>query len=75
MGHAAFARPDAALEQARAGVRELLARIGKYQLEEQLADAQQAVATEFNETNWNRVVSLREALAAVNTGSSLEDAV
>ena len=75
LGHAAFARPDASLEQARAGVRELLARMGKHQLEEQLADAQQAVAAEFNETNWNRLASLRAALAAVNSGSSLEDAV
>jgi DNA primase len=75
LGHAAFARPDASLEQARAGVRELLSRMGKHQLEEQLADAQQAVAAEFNETNWNRLASLRAALAAVNTGSSLEDAV
>ncbi len=75
LGHAAFARPDASLEQARAGVQELLARMGKYQLEEQLADAQQAVAAEFNETNWNRLASLRAALAAVNSSSSLEEAV
>ena len=75
LGHAAFARPEASLEQARAGVRELLARMGKHQLEEQLADAQQAVATEFNEANWNRLASLRAALAAVNSSSSLEDAV
>ena len=75
LGHAAFARPDASLEQARAGVQELLARMGKYQLEEQLADAQQAVAAEFNETNWNRLTSLRAALAAVNSSSSLEEAV
>lgn len=74
LGHAAFARPDASLEQARAGVRELLARMGKHQLEEQLADAQQAVAAEFNEANWNRLASLRAALAAVNEGPSLEDA-
>jgi DNA primase len=75
LGHAAFARPDASLEQARAGVRELLARMGKHQLEEQLADAQQAVAAEFNEANWNRLASLRAALAAVNSSSPLEDAV
>jgi DNA primase len=75
LGHAAFARPEASMEQARAGVRELLARMGKHHLEEQLADAQQAVAAEFNETNWNRLASLRAALAAVNSGSSLEDAV
>jgi DNA primase len=75
LGHAAFARPDASLEQARAGVQELLARMGKYQLEEQLADAQQAVAAEFNEANWNRLASLRAALAAVNSSSSLEEAV
>lgn len=75
LGHAAFARPDASLEQARAGVLELLARMGKHQLEEQLADAQHAVTVEFNEANWNRLASLRAALAAVNSGSSLEDAV
>ena len=75
LGHAAFARPHASMEQARAGVKELLARVGKYQLEEQLADAQQAVAEEFNETNWNRLASLRAALAAVNSSSSLEEAV
>jgi DNA primase len=63
------------MEEARAGVKELLARVGKYQLEEQLADAQQAVAEEFNETNWNRLASLRAALAAVNSSSSLEEAV
>jgi hypothetical protein len=49
--------------------------MGKHQLEEQLADAQHAVTVEFNEANWNRLASLRAALAAVNSGSSLEDAV
>jgi DNA primase len=75
LGHAAFARPEASLEQARAGVCELLARMGKHKLEEQLADAQQAVVAEFNETNWNRLASLRAALVVVNSSSSLEDAV
>ena len=75
LGHVAFARPEASLEQARAGVCELLARMGKHKLEEQLADAQQAVVAEFNETNWNRLASLRAALVVVNSSSSLEDAV
>ena len=75
LGHAAFARPQASVEEAREGILELLARMGKHQLEEQLAEAQQAVEEEFNETNWNRLASLRAALAAVNSGSPLEEAL
>ena len=73
LAHAAFARSEASLEYVRSGVRELLARIGKHQLEEQLATAQRVVMEDFNEVNWNRLSSLRAALVAVNDGSSLED--
>ena len=75
LGHAAFARPQASMEEARAGILELFARMGKHQLEEQLAEAQKAVAEDFNETNWNRLASLRAALAAVNSGSPREEAL
>ncbi len=71
--HASFARPEASFEHARAGVRELLARIGKHQLEEQLFAAQQAANIELNETNWKRLASIRAALEAVNNGSSADD--
>jgi DNA primase len=73
LAHAAFARGEASSEYVRSGVRELLARIGKHQLEEQLATAQRVVMVDFNEVNWNRLSSLRAALVAVNDGSSLED--
>jgi hypothetical protein len=71
--HAAFARSNASEAVAKSGVRELLARIGKYQLEEQLSAAQKVVEEEFNEINWNRLTSLRAALVAVNDSSTLED--
>ena len=71
--HAAFARSNAPEALAKSGVRELLARIGKYQLEEQLSAAQKVVEQEFNEVNWNRLTSLRSALVAVNDSSILED--
>jgi hypothetical protein len=58
---------------AKSGVRELLARIGKYQLEEQLSAAQKVVEQELNEINWNRLTSLRAALVAVNDSSTLKD--
>ena len=71
--HAAFARSNASEALAKSGVRELLARIGKYQLEEQLSAAQKVVEEEFNEINWNRLTSLRAALVAVNDSSNVED--
>ena len=73
LGHAAFARRSASLVQARAGLTELLARIGKPQLEAQLADAERAVAEEFSEASWNRLASLRSALASLNSSSALEE--
>ena len=71
--HAAFARSNASEALAKSGVRELLSRIGKYQLEEQLSAAQKVVEQEFNEINWNRLTSLRAALVAVNDSSNVED--
>lgn len=73
LGHAAFARRNATLAQARAGLTELLARIGKPQLEAQLADAERAVAEEFSEASWNRLASLRSALASLNSSAALEE--
>jgi len=73
LGHAAFARHDAPATFAKSGVRELLGRIGKYQLEEQLSAAQRVVMEDFSEVNWNRLASLRAALVAVNNGTILED--
>ena len=71
--HAAFARSNASETLAKSGVRELLSRIGKYQLEEQLSAAQKVVEQDFNEINWNRLTSLRAALVAVNDSSNAED--
>ena len=71
--HAAFARSNASEALAKSGVRELLSRIGKYQLEEQLSAAQKVVEQDFNEINWNRFTSLRAALVAVNDSSNVED--
>ena len=73
LGHAAFARRSATLSMARTGVTELLARIGKPQLEAQLADAERAVAEEFSEASWNRLASLRSALASLNSSATLEE--
>ncbi len=73
MAHAGFAGPQASIEQVKNGVRELLLRVGKHQLEEQLATAKMAVMKDFNEVNWNRLSSLRAALVAVNDGTSLEE--
>ncbi|WP_193183654.1 DNA primase [Nisaea sediminum] len=73
LSHAAFARRNAQLSKARAGLTELLARIGKPQLEAQLADAERAVAEEFSEASWNRLASLRSALASLNSSAALEE--
>ena len=75
LAHIAFAGPGVAVQKARDGVRELLSRIGKYQLEEQIALATNAVMDDLNEVNWNRLSSLRAALVSVNGGSNLEDPV
>ena len=50
-------------------------RIGKYQLEEQIASATSAVMNDLSEVNWKRLSSLRAALVSVNDGSNLEDPV
>ena len=72
--HASFARPGEMIERARAGVRELLARLHKSQLEADLAEAQRAFITENTAENWERLDRLREHLQTVNTGSlSLEE--
>ncbi len=68
--HAAFARPGEPAERVRAGVRELLARLRKDELEKQLADAERAFASDGSETNWRQVTLAIEALAAVNAGAS-----
>ena len=75
LAHIAFAGPGVAIQKAKDGVRELLSRIGKYQLEEQIALATNAVMDDLNEVNWNRLSSLRAALVSVNGGSNLEDPV
>ena len=51
LAHIAFAGPGVAIQKARDGVRELLSRIGKYQLEEQIALATNAVMDDLNEVN------------------------
>ena len=72
--HAAFARSGTGLAQAREGLLELMSRIGKPQLEAQLVEAQRAVAEDLNEANWNRVLSLRSALEAINQGPQFTEA-
>ncbi len=72
--HASFARPGETIERARTGVRELLARLHRYQLEVELAEAKRAFAEDNSEGAWERVNGLRELLQSVNAGSgSLED--
>lgn len=73
LAHIGFAGPEVSIQQAKNGVRELLSRIGKHQLEEQLATAKSAIINEFNEVNWNRLSSLRAALVAVNDGAPFEE--
>ena len=75
LAHSAFAGPEVSIKRARNGVRELLSRIGKYQLEEQIASATSAVMNDLSEVNWKRLSSLRAALVSVNDGSNLEDPV
>ena len=72
--HASFARPGTSIEHARVGVRELLARLHRHQLEVELDEAKRAFAENNSEGAWERVDRLRELLQSVNTGSgSLED--
>ena len=74
LGHAGFARSEASLEEARTGLSELLGRLGKRQLEAQLADAQRAVSDGFEESEWLRLTALRQALSDINSGEWLDDA-
>ncbi len=74
LSHAAFARPNATHSEARAGLIELVARVGRGRLERQLAEARRAVEAAMDETSWNRLLGLQRALAAITVGASLEDA-
>lgn len=71
LAHAAFARSDAAFEQARGGLIELMARVGRPKLQEQLDEARRDAASD--EASWNRLLGLQRALAAITVGASLED--
>lgn len=72
-GHAGFANASAPTEDARRGIRELIARLGKPQLEAQLAEAQRMVAEAFDEGAWRRLAALQAALAEINSGAWLEE--
>ena len=74
LSHAAFARPGATHSEARAGLIELVSRVGRGRLERQLADARRDVEAAMDETSWNRLLGLQRALAAITVGASLEDA-
>lgn len=74
LSHAAFARPGATHSEARAGLIELVSRVGRGRLERQLADARRDVEETMDETSWNRLLGLQRALAAITVGASLEDA-
>ncbi|HEY9550247.1 MAG TPA: hypothetical protein VIR45_12165, partial [Kiloniellaceae bacterium] len=74
LSHAAFARPGATHSEARAGLIELVARVGRGRLERQLADARRDAEAAMDETSWNRLLGLQRALAAITVGASLEDA-
>ena len=71
--HAAFARAGASLEDAHAGVCELLARIRRHHLEKELSDAEEAFNAVGSEVNWQRVLALAESLRAVNAGAPSGD--
>lgn len=74
LSHAAFARPSATHSEARAGLIELVSRVGRGRLERQLADARRDAEAAMDETSWNRLLGLQRALAAITVGASLEDA-
>ncbi|NQW12554.1 MAG: DNA primase [Alphaproteobacteria bacterium] len=71
LAHAAFARSDAVFAEARAGLMELMARVGRPRLQEQLDEARRDAASD--EASWNRLLGLQRALAAITAGTSLED--
>src|SRR3546814_7153147 len=71
LSHAAFARPGATHSEARAGLIELVARVGRGRLERQLADARRDAEAAMDETSWNRLLGLQRALAAITVGASL----
>lgn len=73
LAHAAFAKQTAGLDKAREGLRELLSRSGRSNLEAQLAEAERAIEEDFTEANWARVTALREALETIVSGPRLED--
>lgn len=74
LSHAAFARPGATHSEARAGLIELVARVGRGGLEQQLADARRDAEATMDESSWNRLLGLQRALAAITVGAALEDA-
>lgn len=74
LSHAAFARPSATHSEARAGLIELIARVGRRRLEQQLAEARRTAEASMSEVDMNRVVGLLTALQQITTGASLEDA-
>lgn len=71
LSHAAFARANAAFAEARIGLIELMARVGRPRLQEQLDEARRDAASD--EASWNRLLGLQRALAAITAGTSLED--
>ncbi|MEQ8816037.1 MAG: DNA primase [Thalassobaculum sp.] len=74
LSHAAFARPNATHSEARAGLIELVSRVGRGRLERQLADARRIAEASMSEADMNRVTGLLQALQQITAGASLEDA-
>lgn len=74
LAHAAFARPVATHSEARAGLIELIARVGRGRLERQLADARRMAEESLSEVDMDRVAGLLKALQQITAGASLEDA-
>ena len=73
LGHASFARPTATKKQVRAGFMELMTRIGRPQLEAQLREAERALEGALSDDGWTRVMTLRDALAALTAGEAIGD--
>ncbi|MEQ8395401.1 DNA primase [Thalassobaculum sp.] len=74
LSHAAFARPSATHSEARAGLIELVARVGRGRLERQLAEARRIAEESMTEADMDRMMGLRKALQQITVGASLEDA-
>lgn len=74
LAHAAFARPGASHSEARAGLIELVARVGRGRLERQLAEARRLAEESLSEVDMDRVAGLLKALQQITAGASLEDA-